>query len=328
MTEHVVYVLGAGASYDAGGPLIRDFFSRSRANDAKIYPRRFDNSSRYLTIEALYHSWAGNEYQPNMEKFFQQVSLNKITGEKFVDPRTQVKLDPETVERYLTWYIASYIRHSVAAQRMPRYYSDFAQSMEKRGKRYSVITFNYDMVLENAIIRELGSVDYGFGPIRGLKDFTDPDAVKVIKLHGSLNWLRCPLCGNLEISKQPVAHVFRREVCGSRCNGLKEPVIVPPVQNKEEYLGPRNEVWSNARRTLSKADRLIVIGYSLPDFDVAARQLLANSLVDGPSLEIVNRNQATILDVARKLGLIDPNHRLKYTPAPMTFHEYVDSITS
>jgi len=327
MVERVAYVLGAGASFDAGGPLISDFFSRERSNDAKIYARWFDDNERYLTLEGLYQDWASGVKEPNVEKFFQHVSLRRITGDKFIDSRSGSKVNPETVERYLTWYISSYVKHSIAAQRTPKFYRDFALSLKKRGKRFSVITFNYDMVLEKSVIKELGSINYGFGIIRGLWEFSNPLGIPLVKLHGSLNWLRCPECDRLEIFDKPVAHVFRRERCGGRCKGYKEPVIVPPVQNKEEYLGPKNQLWRKARGLLLNADRVIIVGYSLPDLDIAAQELLRSSLTADTDVEIINRSLPTAQSVAKKLGLVDRSLPLRYTPTPTTFKEYVHVIT-
>jgi len=290
MIERVVYVLGAGASRDAGGPLMEDFFSRSLPSDQRIYPRHFDYNLKYQLIERLYREWKQNEEPTgNIEGFFQYISFHKVAGQSLIDSKTNKRINPNTVERYLIWYIASYVRHSIAAKRiLPKYYYDFALSLKKRGMRYSIVTFNYDLAFEKAIIRELGGVQYELSAEKIKKIHNYPKGIPFIKLHGSLNWLRCPECDRFEVYDESKAHIFNRKRCLSRCEGLKEPVIVPPVPNKEEYLGNNNPLWHNATEYLSDADKVIIIGYSLPQLDTAAIELFRHAIRSGTQLKFIN----------------------------------------
>lgn len=56
-----------------------------------------------------------------------------------------------------------------------------------------------------------------------------------------------------------------------------EPFLVPPTLEKNPYFQnvTMSDVWRTARRRLASADRLFVIGYSLPDADLMMRSLLA-----------------------------------------------------
>jgi NAD-dependent SIR2 family protein deacetylase len=329
MVERVVYVLGAGSSSDAGGPLTRDFFSRLGKKDNTIYARHFDNNSRYLTIEAIYRDWSKNKTEHNVEEFFKDVSLAWTTGERFADPTTGRYLDHSTLERYLTWYIASYVHWSVAARgTAPGHYRRFARSLRQRGKRFSVITFNYDLVFERAILRELGSVNYCLPHAKGPREFLSMRGTPFLKLHGSLNWLRCPKCGRFEVSESSVAHVFPKKRCLSRCGELKEPVIVPPVSDKSRYLGPKNILWKKASDLLSDANTVVIIGYSLPMLDIAAQGLLRSSgrSADGFEFVIVNRTPQSVSNVAERLGLepLGSQYGMSYTPHLATFKDYVE----
>ncbi|MBE0633626.1 hypothetical protein IH574_03570 [Candidatus Bathyarchaeota archaeon] len=55
MVERVVYVLGAGASHDAGGPLISDFFSTNTEKNARIHANYFNSNERFLALKAAYN---------------------------------------------------------------------------------------------------------------------------------------------------------------------------------------------------------------------------------------------------------------------------------
>jgi len=207
MVERVVYVLGAGASFDAGGPLIKDFFSDGSERSAKVHSEYFDGDEKYSALKAVYDDWAKITQNPNVEGFFKKVEFYDTINKDFEDPRKGELMKPGTLKRWLEWYIAAYVRNSVARQRNPpQYYQQFAGSLKGWGMRYSVITFNYDLVLERAIIGERRSVDYKLGQI----EKTYSSGIPFLKLHGSLNWVYCPDCGRWEIYEEPVGPLEER----------------------------------------------------------------------------------------------------------------------
>jgi len=319
MVERVVYVLGAGASFDAGGPLIKDFFSDESERSARVHSEYFDGDEKYSALKAVYDDWAKITQNPNVEGFFKKVEFYDTINKDFEDPRKGELIKPGTLKRWLEWYIAAYVRNSVARQRNPpQYYQQFAGSLKGWGMRYSVITFNYDLVLERAIIGERRSVDYKLGQIGK----TYSSGIPFLKLHGSLNWVYCPDCGRWEIYEEPVGHKYNRMACTRKCGGYKERLIVPPNPSKGEYLGVLNELWRKADRLLSQADEIVIIGYSLPEIDISARELLVDSVREVERFEIVNSNPGALQSVARRLG------RTSDTPVPRTFKDYVTAICS
>jgi hypothetical protein len=81
------------------------------------------------------------------------------------------------------------------------------------------------------------------------------------KLHGSLNW---------SLGRDGILNVYCDMRAAFRGGGTA--AIVPPLPEKHvpEYLRP---VWDQAFDTLSRADVWIVIGYSLPKYDLMVRDL-------------------------------------------------------
>ncbi len=307
---------------------MKDFFSRNRESDQYVYPERFERDERFSLLERVYHEWARNEPQPDVEKFYRFLALNRTSGLSLRDPDSGHNIGSDTIERYLTRYIASYVHYSVAwHRRLPSHYGEFAKSLKRRGFRYAILTFNYDMVFERAIIREIGGVDYRLGALRGMKEFSDRFGTPLIKLHGSLNWLKCTKCGKIAVHDRPVAHKFKRERCGSRCSGFLEPVIVPPVRNKEAYLGSGNVLWNEALRTLMKADNLVILGYSLPTIDETAEEMLKHAIRsnDRLTVDIVNPDLATIDSIGKRLGYdgLEVGGYPGYVVIPSNFKEYV-----
>jgi hypothetical protein len=140
----------------------------------------------------------------------------------------------------------------------------------------TIVSMNYDCLIDNAVCAHSGSrfaagrLGYGVQVTDGSAVWsgTGPGpvpsgSIKLLKLHGSLNWAAAtlPLSLRLEIF-DPVA----------------ENVIQPPLTNKPVTGDPFNAVWKEARRAVRAARRLIVIGYSMPVADGLVRSLFATDL--------------------------------------------------
>lgn len=329
MVERVVYVLGAGASHDAGGPLVKDFFSRETERSKTVHTNYFDGDSKFSALESIYADWSSRTKNPNIESFFKRVEFQTLIGKPFENPLTGERTRPEVFYQYLVWYIAAYVRNSIAYQRQaPKCYRDFAASLKTRGKKQSILTFNYDLVFEKAIIDELGGIDYRLGRLRQHPDYCR--GIPLLKLHGSLNWQWCPKCDNIYIFDEPVGHRYNRVSCTSRCGGLRERLVVPPNPNKQAYLETIYGLWSKADRLLSEADRVVIIGYSVPEIDISAQELLKNAAIAAEDIhiEIVNPDLGAIGDIASRLGLrrLDTGGHLNYAPVPLDFKKYVEQM--
>jgi hypothetical protein len=207
-----------------------------------------------------------------------------------------------------------------------------------------VITFNQDLIIENVIERIphrhggwcLQAL-YGEATLSRLfapadnKVFRHHDdscphkpPIDLLKLHGSLNWgLRSitadPQRSTLfpQGSSRAVYVDNRRTIVpgvGMRTRtkrGRKNwhlwPLIVPPIYNKQPILGMRvlQTIWDSALQAIAKADRLVLVGYSLPDADVLARQMLRRAYAENrqlTSVEVVNPDPGVAVKLRRVLG--------------------------
>jgi NAD-dependent SIR2 family protein deacetylase len=154
------------------------------------------------------------------------------------------------------------------------------------GYRCSVITFNYDLVMDYAMFSANTGFDYSLEGVA-------PRYTPLLKLHGSLNWGACSECKSITpwyLGKYFQAHRFyetneihlplgtqlgRSELqhCERPINAA--PVIVPPTWNKMDYNESLGHVWRRAAQELSNAENIFVIGYSLPETDSFFRYLYA-----------------------------------------------------
>ena len=159
----------------------------------------------------------------------------------------------------------------------------------------SLLTFNYDIALDYALVHAGISHDYCLAPS------TDRSVLKLLKLHGSLNWAMCPTCHRikpvpvsmdtvLELANNspissftlPAAAIIGESKCEECSSPLTaEPVIVPPIWNKITGPDQLAHVWKQAAVELGQAENIVCIGYSLPESDSFFKYLFALGTV-GP----------------------------------------------
>ncbi len=157
------------------------------------------------------------------------------------------------------------------------------------GVRNTIITFNYDTVVEDALGR-LG-IPYTYGLTRtelelasrppGCVHPYDPEnnALLVLKLHGSMNWAAG---GGVEAAGKATL----RENYAAVWQDGKTPVLVPPTWKKT--FGARLEgVWQRAVESLATATRIVIVGFSAPVTDVHFRFLLGAGLRENITLHNV-----------------------------------------
>jgi NAD-dependent SIR2 family protein deacetylase len=150
-----------------------------------------------------------------------------------------------------------------------------------------LISTNYDLLLDNAIFEVLKvsqnnyGMDYGFD-FANYHPINNKKKVSLYKLHGSLNWLYCPVCdvmswtanekGAIYLIRKPT--LSHKHILCDDCKSIKEMVIVPPTYFKDYTNYYLNRVWHSAEQELREADKIIFCGYSFPDADMHIKYLL------------------------------------------------------
>jgi hypothetical protein len=125
--------------------------------------------------------------------------------------------------------------------------------------------------------------------------------VSVLKLHGSTNWLRCPLCDNIYVNPWgPIwvqafkAATDTSNVC--HCSSTRlEVQIVSPSYVREMREPNLLSIWKSALDELRAADEWLIVGYSFPDEDLAVRALFTRaygSREHRPHITVVQRDEA------------------------------------
>lgn len=329
---HTVVVFGAGASRSTGAPLTADFIDKayelSRRRSEQLSFADFEVVFSLIN-ERLQDLYAKSVVDlDNIESIFGLVEMGRLIGKLPRTPADEVEAAARSMRCVLTQTIEHYcgfpfdgstLKPNESYGRLAAVVGD--RQSRGEGGQFAFITFNYDIALEFALGYE--SVDYSYGLTEILAH-----EIPLLKLHGSLNWSGCG-CG--AIQEYPVArwlqqHPYRgasglRSVPISQHLGdiprhcekaphLAEPAIVPPSWNKTQYHGQVGRVWRQAALELSEAERIIVVGYSMPESDSFFRDLLAlgisgasrlrEFMVVNPDPAVANRFQALLGPSTRK----------------------------
>lgn len=175
----------------------------------------------------------------------------------------------------------------------------------------SFISLNYDILVDNAILDLYPDWDIDYCvpfsnvqmPGGGLPNDEwhepRPDrAIRLLKLHGSLNWLYCPTCRSLGLTPKQKG-VCRLETDPEQCRcpqcgTVAVPIVIPPTYFKVLSNLYLRRIWHEAEQDLLQANRIIFCGYSFPEADIHVRYLLKRAEMNrtgpGPEVIIVNEH--------------------------------------
>lgn len=209
----------------------------------------------------------------------------------------------------------------------------------KKNDRLSVITLNWDTMLEQELYKKCMlsekkvMPDYCFynysfaenarwipSTILKSKGFYN---IKILKLHGSFNWLVCPRCGRISIDFEDniakyILGADRKEqsfckYCSTDYELESRPMLrslfVSPTYLKSFQDSNIKNIWHNAFIELSEADKVVFIGYSLPDADFEFKHLLKETITDQCEIEVVLTQNDNLDYYSRQLDMIDDKIR-------------------
>jgi hypothetical protein len=145
-------------------------------------------------------------------------------------------------------------------------YRNWAQSLGPGQE--TVITFNYDLVIER-LATKVPSRFYFLGPNE------DPGAaskaVPVLKLHGSIDWLRMQAGDHAEYRTGRPDTEFL-DVDGSQL------AIASPGPTKLALSQELRGLWVAAEKAIREADAVVFVGYRFPPSDSMAQERLLAAL--------------------------------------------------
>jgi len=332
--SEIVFILGAGASADAGAPVMNNFWDY--AWNIYTHMKEEDNDYQYFRtcFKAIY---AIDEFQAksfldsrNLETVFCALEMGKqlgrfgrLSSSEIEESITSLyRVIARTLEDSVLLHLPTMDDSQIEA---PEHLNVFSKTIGRNLNRVSIITFNYDTALEYSLHKNGIKYDYCFE-----SKTTDNSILPIYKLHGSLNWRTSrdgKLIDALNFSSESDVLVSYRPDNGGRFRKKKinfsrllftsssdqkyvnYPLIIPPTWNKASYPIISN-VWKNAAEELQNAQTLVFVGYSFPVTDTFFHYLLAIGLTGITRLKnifIVDPNDQSALRYKSLAGSLTSN---------------------
>jgi len=302
------YVLGAGFSYDAGIPV------QGRLLELVEQRGLVDPVARTVLERA-----SGGAQRPALEDIFTLFDQT-IARRQFCLGYSWREI--EHARKHLMDNILCVIheRSKDINNRWRRFYSSVVANWVVRriaaGQEtdcFSIISLNWDCLVEDMLyhcLREaglVGAIDADFccytSPLSAecphvpsvLQKAKGLFNIKIMKLHGSANWLLCPNCNRLYTNVGADDDEWSQYVFPQDCpecqrvlpaadpeepgkNPELEPFFITPTYLKEFDNPHIQMIWHNAHMALAEADEIVFIGYSLPEADYHVRTLLRRAI--------------------------------------------------
>ncbi|MFH1739091.1 MAG: hypothetical protein ABIH23_08790 [bacterium] len=326
ITLKTVYVLGAGASFHVGAPLLKDFLVTARlfleGGQKPTHSDAFEHV--FAWIDKLRASSYYVDFDlDNLEHVFSLAEMSKQLGiqngaEIFRDLRL---VTMETLDQcWLLWtrgHLETDLIYAKFVDTLKEANQERAALLNKHHDGLTkdvIITFNYDAMLDYVMWTRKCHAEYC------LNNNPDSGKYKVLKLHGSVNWGECSECrsGNTTDVQEIIPHpaeyntrcftegqhipfnIYTMRMRSTKCDkceemGTLQPVIIPPTWSKSVGDSPLANVWKHAVKEISEAYQIIVIGYSLPPTDTFFQYLLTLGLVSNKNLYrviVVNKDNS------------------------------------
>lgn len=365
-TDRNVYILGAGFSATAQAPLLYNFLDKSRElmDDPASGLDRLERDEFQKVFDFRRKMAQAREKVKmdldNIEQLFGLVEMQQRLGLGNSDARgATVYLIAKTLELTIARYRrenripfsantlvagSEEVVQSLGVPRQegynpPKYWLDvydffamliggcFDDPGKRANRKDTVITFNYDLVLDHALRRAAIPVNYHLPPGNVSPPAANVDGgISLLKLHGSTNWGICGECKEqIQVSTDKVTSspsIFRNSECRGCGARSFQPMLVPPSWDKTEYQDLMRPVWNRAVLELQRATRICVIGYSLPESDAYFKYLLTLGLSENHGLY-----KFTVVDYAQGPAYDGINaEEPRVSPTEMLLKRYRDML--
>lgn len=352
----VVFFFGAGASYADGAPLQQDILPYILSGQDETIA---ESGLGVEVVEFVKEYFGVDEsHYPSLESVFgfidYLISHRESLGQDF--SVTTIQGVRESLVKLIHYTIA---RRCKAGSGI---YGKFWNKVHLSNRNVGVVTTNYDSLLDDAfsLYPDSGYIDYclhlmnydhyethhrEIDPFNWWVNPREPvtewggsvaSPIKIIKLHGSLDWKYCGCCAQVLLTPwsseidldrsgfiryeyyegsdphspdiQPVE--FTCPIDGARFDTL----IVPPSHVKELTNPVISSLRIEAARELRCAKTVVFVGYSFPDADVHIRVLLKKNIKSATKVIVID----PMIDDRKRQGYSTLSDKVEFYEMPFS----------
>lgn len=227
-----------------------------------------------------------------------------ITLHKNTSNYSYVEIDKlqHSILRLFTYYFSNKVNEHDYSNKD---YKEVIQFIKENLGSISILTTNWDILLENYFLHEGIKYNYNFNSSYVLNsegniyfENNDLNCTTYLKMHGSINWYRCLKCGTLQIYEREKCGKYLFDdietekcvKCGQEARGDNvqiAPEIITPTMIKSINSQLYYNIWQNAAYELQQAEKVIFCGYSLPLADFEFRHLLKQNINKSAKIDVV-----------------------------------------
>jgi hypothetical protein len=334
MSNLEVYVLGAGASYVHGAPLTDGILPYSLTRLQEEEGGRLEMVRAFLT-ESFHFPANAPADDPVWKRCPGLVDVLSVV-DMAIDRKESLsrRFDHahlRDLREALEYAIFRALAHSLSRDSATGRRSRATQKLVKTfdPTRHVTISFNYDILIDWALAKhsdelivdpealetmERIPINYGVNFTNLDLPVEDVPRFKLLKLHGSFNWLMSPFTGNLYFGglRKAVGLVF--DETSSRVQDLQtfyrkhgsfegsrepvkdlQPVLITPTHLKDLRNVHLAQLWRQAEETLRRAGKITFVGYSFPGDDLHIKYLFKRAIetrsggADPPKITVVEK---------------------------------------
>ncbi len=299
------YIFGAGASFHAGYPLASKLGTELAKWIRVSKSINHDYQKMIGQAEQCYGSL------DNFEELLTDMDARLLASpaSRMVQGKTLLIDLRSGLERAICDFFDEIRQNKAEA------YQNFAKVRVQPGD--SIISFNYDVSVERELRKhekwEIGN-GYGFDIC---PELTPSSPVRLLKLHGSTNWLVSLFGGSrgfsyvspksMSLGHRPVIRPEEFQFLGyddirdPEFNGGVINTLIMPALNKRFYMRTSfgkewrsfwDLLWGQAKTVLQRSEEIIIHGYSLPLADIRARNLLLQHSNPRATVTVCCRNDS------------------------------------
>ena len=288
--DKTVYFVGAGATRDtaSNAPVNKDLLNKA----LKDFETTDEARCLMRFIDALFHSRENPPIDNQIWNLLDYIIQQKKSASEKFNYESIINL-----RKCLINLVIKEFQKSLADIGVNVYESFIGKIKDTRA---AIISTNYDIMLDSPLSRVVGlnygtkmrnMVSGGFDSRCNLKrptqdgtgDILNRGRIPLLKIHGSLNWLYCSKCDEVDITadKGVLRTLSEDYYCHNpHCTNNYEPLLITPTMFKNYENRFIKETWDCAEKELIGAENLVFIGYALKEEDYQIRCLLMKALLN------------------------------------------------